>query len=343
MPSPPFPAWNYRREYENPYDNDFLSIEDLVYGFTRYASSDDDDDEEDEEPRNNNKHLNCPVCKTRHEFVPPSGSPRSTTGSSAATAEQYSHHARVIYASFACPICLEDQAGPPMVCLPCGHAVCEKDFRLLGGSTSDAAEDTRVRQENEVVTNEHQRGNINNSNTTHGASEEEVEYVSMALMHAFAQRLMHEAEEEAAARRQTRVETSERTTSNAGDDEYLHDFGEEEDSYEHDYCPVLQLMDYHDNNAEEYDKPPAEGFPKTGIWLLVPDVTTDDLSLMYYCDHPHQSNAEDDDYEPVYFIEQFPRGTKLIPNGPHGVYVYAPEYEGSMVWDIFYVKNIPPR
>ena len=169
--------------FNHPTDSDFLALEDIVYGFTRRfpqgsssSSEDDDSDYEDSEDssdsnsdssttrgnpyycRRQSRHrdLSCPVCKTVHPFCPPpspqnntndTNTDHNTDNSTTNEEHRYSHAARVVYASFGCPICLEDPAGPPMVVLPCGHAVCQDDFRLLGGTTPNTEEDAQVRQQ----------------------------------------------------------------------------------------------------------------------------------------------------------------------------------------------------
>jgi RING-type zinc-finger len=161
----------------------FLEYEDLVYGYTRRMHQlEEDSGEEDEELDGHGRRqtsLTCPVCKTVHA---PVSAPLATTSTSTRTCTAatttttnnnndnmtlYSHDARVIFASFACPICLEDTAGPPMVVLPCGHGICEDDFRLLGGQT---AKDQKEHQDRQAAERQEtwQRGqrqsNNNNSN-----------------------------------------------------------------------------------------------------------------------------------------------------------------------------------
>jgi hypothetical protein len=47
----------------------------------------------------------------------------------------------MLFAQADCPVCMEDQAGPPTVALGCGHVCCKDDFIKLGGRVGQDAVD----------------------------------------------------------------------------------------------------------------------------------------------------------------------------------------------------------
>lgn len=184
--------------FNHPTDADFLALEDIVYGFTRRLHDNDSDDDGSADGNNTwlrcrqNSSLKCPVCKADHPYAAPSND-------RVPEENRYSHDCRVIYASFGCPICLDDPAGPPMVVLPCGHAVCQNDFRLLGGKTTDAEADAQARQAANEETQQH-RESINRNRNQPSASNrrippflragrDDMDQITMAMMHAFASSL----------------------------------------------------------------------------------------------------------------------------------------------------------
>ena len=137
-----FHSYSSRNNHNNIHaERDF----DISHLYLPESSEDDIDSDSDSDyfppcrRQSRQRSISCPVCKTVHAFCPPKND-------SVSEENRYSHDARVIYASFGCPICLEDPAGPPMVVLTCGHAVCQDDFRLLGGMTTNAQADAQVRQ-----------------------------------------------------------------------------------------------------------------------------------------------------------------------------------------------------
>lgn len=74
--------------------------------------------------------LKCPSCQFPHPYAP-----YNTQGPQPPLVDEhcFSHHARVVFQSGTCPICLEDCAGPPLVNLLCGHTLCLGCFQQLGG------------------------------------------------------------------------------------------------------------------------------------------------------------------------------------------------------------------
>jgi hypothetical protein len=165
--------------------------------------------------------LSCPVCKTLHPYsAPPSSTEHGTSttsndSSTTAPVTQYSHNARVIYASFACPICLEVDHSSPMVNLPCGHGICQEDFRLLGGTTTNiqADREARRRQQQQVRRQQREAEDSEGNNDRdhflepalrafHGYLDDvdddvdDVDGISMAIMYAYTQRMQHALEEE---------------------------------------------------------------------------------------------------------------------------------------------------
>lgn len=185
-------GFDHASGFNHPSDADFLVLE-ALRNRLRAEDSDDDSSVEEIAPspfsrrRRTNAKLTCPVCKAEHSYAAPKNE-------KVPEENRYSHDARVIYASFGCPICLEDPAGPPMVVLPCGHAVCQDDFRLLGGKTTNAEADAQVRQAAEEVTQQHRE--MISRNQPPGVpfphflrGRDDMDTIAMAMMHAFASSL----------------------------------------------------------------------------------------------------------------------------------------------------------
>ncbi|CAB9513001.1 expressed unknown protein [Seminavis robusta] len=359
-------------------DADFLALEEIVYGFTRRmhrgdffhdsSSSDDDDLSND-----GDDCLSCPVCKRHHPYIPP---PTNTASTNSTTEDVYSHDARVVYASFACPICLEDAAGPPMVVLSCGHAICQNDFRLLGGSTKNRDEDLRVRQAAAPPPRTHNHAN----NTNESDNEMEVAMrmiaASFGMLHSsqtaleeFANSHIVEGMENnnsnnfpfgrANATSTTRGPFTSNRSDEARDNDdddadssFFQDsddddddelFSERQGSVDFDLEDVdailWRLSQYHPGFMVDTtpDDDNIQSLPKTGQWLLVPEMADDEkVNLIYYCEGavPHGLNN-------LEVSKQFPRGTRMVPNGMHGVYVHTPPPSNNHrnLWNVYYVKN----
>ena len=69
--------------------------------------------------------VTCPVCQRVHL-------PRTSASGTRGGGLEYG--CLLVYVQARCPICLDEAAGPPVVSLPCGHALCRDDFRRIGGS-----------------------------------------------------------------------------------------------------------------------------------------------------------------------------------------------------------------
>ena len=74
------------------------------------------------------RRLTCPVCSYEHL-----DNPQDEYTGAAEPRHRCSHQAYMLFAANDCPICHEEQTGPPTVALSCGHIVCPTDFRRLGG------------------------------------------------------------------------------------------------------------------------------------------------------------------------------------------------------------------
>jgi len=105
------------------------------------------------------KKVKCPVCNEEHDHSPAPNRGRIE--------DRYSHDARVSFLSASCPVCLEDNAGPPMVNQACGHMVCPVCFQQLGGKIGEDAmlssEEVARREEAEREAN-----SDDNNNTEEG-------------------------------------------------------------------------------------------------------------------------------------------------------------------------------
>jgi hypothetical protein len=75
----------------------------------------------------------CPVCNRQHVHT--------AASSSGNLRHQVSHGAIMVFIQADCPVCMEDQVGPPTVALACGHVLCQDDFMKLGGRVGQAAVD----------------------------------------------------------------------------------------------------------------------------------------------------------------------------------------------------------
>jgi hypothetical protein len=75
----------------------------------------------------------CPVCNRQHVHT--------AASSSGNLRYQVSHGAIMVFIQADCPVCMEDQVGPPTVALACGHVLCQDDFMRLGGRVGQAAVD----------------------------------------------------------------------------------------------------------------------------------------------------------------------------------------------------------
>ena len=51
-----------------------------------------------------------------------------------------------------CPVCMEEQTGPPTVALPCGHVVCTQDFQRLGGRIGSIIDASAIHNNNNTTT-----------------------------------------------------------------------------------------------------------------------------------------------------------------------------------------------
>lgn len=83
--------------------------------------------------------LKCPVCNYDHEEVDMNATTTTNQRFQPPTQHLCSHGANMIFTKADCPVCMEDQIGPPVVSLPCGHVVCVDDFERLGGRTGEDA------------------------------------------------------------------------------------------------------------------------------------------------------------------------------------------------------------
>ena len=81
-------------------------------------------------PAERRRVLKCPVCSFEHVDDPSF----KHTGRGNAPRHRCSHGATMVFIPADCPVCQEDQAGPPTIALTCGHVLCPKDFKELGGS-----------------------------------------------------------------------------------------------------------------------------------------------------------------------------------------------------------------
>ena len=72
--------------------------------------------------------LICPVCSYEHY-----DHPKDEYTGAAEPRHRCSHNAYLLFAKGDCPVCQEDQTGPPTVGLSCGHVICPTDFQRLGG------------------------------------------------------------------------------------------------------------------------------------------------------------------------------------------------------------------
>jgi hypothetical protein len=81
--------------------------------------------------------VKCPVCNYPHDEVDLSQS--SSSKFQPQIQHLCSHGASMIFTKADCPVCMEDQIGPPVVTLPCGHILCVQDFQRLGGRTGQYA------------------------------------------------------------------------------------------------------------------------------------------------------------------------------------------------------------
>jgi hypothetical protein len=77
--------------------------------------------------------VNCPICKKEHSH--------DEASSSTNLNHKVSHGATMLFIQADCPVCMEDQVGPPTVALGCGHVYCKDDFIKLGGRVGQDAVD----------------------------------------------------------------------------------------------------------------------------------------------------------------------------------------------------------
>ena len=99
--------------------------------------NDDDDDDNDGSAAPSSLRdrdiFKCPVCNTEHTH--------KEASNSSIVKHQVSHGATMLFIQADCPVCMEDQVGPPTVALACGHVLCKDDFKKLGGRVGQPAVD----------------------------------------------------------------------------------------------------------------------------------------------------------------------------------------------------------
>jgi len=75
--------------------------------------------------------LKCPVCQAVHSPEEEDQFPADENGDD--NVRRVYPGAMLVYVQTKCPICWNEEAGPPIVALPCGHAICPEDYQRLGG------------------------------------------------------------------------------------------------------------------------------------------------------------------------------------------------------------------
>eukprot|EP00978_Attheya_sp_CCMP212_P005842 scaffold13014_cov57-Attheya_sp.AAC.6 len=95
--------------------------------------SDADYDVEISEEPLRSQDLKCPVCQAVHSPEEEEEFLADNDGDGDDDVRRVYPGAMLVYVQTKCPICWNEEAGPPIVALPCGHAICPEDYQRLGG------------------------------------------------------------------------------------------------------------------------------------------------------------------------------------------------------------------
>jgi len=254
-----------------------------------------------------------------------------------------------------------------MIVMACGHAVCPEDFVRLGGRMVTATTITN-KQTYKQTTTTRQSDQLNGSEVLEESRERrrqqynDNDNASLSFNSAVVTYVDDDDDDDtghysAAMRRLIATTLTNMAAASIGNDGYYDDDDDEDDDDDYDYDSedareielaefwynLRQYQQHNEVDLDAYSPPDYNDFPKFGQWMLIPDPfnghfqpeTEDRLYLVYY-----SQNAEDS----LRIVQQFATGTRIIPNGKHGVYIHAPPLDDiyAQQWDVFYIKNDKP-